>query len=210
MSELAEVKKLDVAATIKEGMEIGVKNIGPILVNVFLWALTVWIPYLNVGTTIGLGVGIVLKASRGEVISFTEIFDPKYRKYMGEFFLTSGLISIGVGVGVAFIIIPGIVIGLAWSLALFLVIDKGKNPAESLTLSNNLTYGYKGRMFGIYFIVGVVFFVVNAVLLFLGGLSGIGAVSAFTGFITFLLGLCEVFVFVGLTASVYRQLAGDV
>ncbi|MDR1804529.1 MAG: hypothetical protein LBQ94_13080 [Treponema sp.] len=209
MSDVAEVKKLDIAATLKEGIEIGIKNIGPILVNVLLWILTVWVPYLNVGTTIGLSVGIVSKASRGEAISFTEIFDPKYRKNMGEFFLTGGLISLGVGIGIAFIIVPGIIVGLAWSLAPLLVIDKRKSPIDSLALSNSLTYGNKGRMFGIFFIVGVIFGIVHSLLLFIGDMSGSG-LGAFINFITFLLGLCEVFVFVGLSASVYRQLAGDV
>ena len=210
MSDVAEVKKLDIAATLKDGIEIGIKNIGPILVNVLLWVLTVWVPYLNVGTTIGLSVGIVSKAGRGEAISFTEIFDPKYRKYMGEFFLTIGLIALGVGIGIAFIIVPGIVIGLAWSLALLLVIDKGKRPVDSLALSNSLTYGNKWRMFGIFFITGVIFGIVHSFLLFIGDLSDSIGLGVFISFITFLLGLCEVFIFVGLWASVYRQLAGDV
>jgi len=209
MSNVAEVKKLDIGATLKDGIEIGIKNIGPILVNVVLWVLTVWVPYLNVGTTIGLSVGVVSKASRGEAISFTEIFDPKYRKYMGEFFLTGGLIALGVGVGFIFIIVPGIVIGLAWSLALLLVIDKGKSPIDSLALSNSLTYGNKWRMFGVYFLTAFIFGIVHSFLLYIGDLSG-GALGAFINFVTFLLGLCEVFVFVGLSASVYRQLASDV
>jgi hypothetical protein len=125
MSDLTNGKKLAVVPTIKDGIAIGTKNIGPILVNVLLWALTVWIPYLNVGTTIGLMVGIVAKASKGEPIDMTDIFDPKYRKYIGEFFISSGLISLGVIAGMLFGIIPGIVISLAWSLTLLLVIDKG-------------------------------------------------------------------------------------
>jgi hypothetical protein len=172
--------------------------------------LTVWIPYLNIGTTIGLSVGIIVKAGRGEAISFTEIFDPKYRKYMGEFFLTSGLMGIGISTGIALFVIPGIVIGIAWSLALLLVIDKAKNPTESLTLSNNLTYGYKGRMFGIYFLAGVVFSVVQAILTAIGAASGSIGLIGFMGFIVVLSSIFEVFVFIGLEASIYRQLAGDV
>jgi hypothetical protein len=209
MSDVTEVKKLGIAATLNDGMAICIKNMGPILVNVVLWLLTVWIPYLNIGTTIGLTVGIVIKASKGEAISFTEIFDPKYRKYMGEFFLTSGLIALGVGVGTALFIIPGIVIGLAWTLALLLVIDKGKDPTESLTLSNNLTYGYKGRMFGIFVLAGVVFTVVQAILTGIGAASGNSGLIGFMSFIVVLSSIFEVFVFIGLEASIYKQLAGD-
>jgi len=35
-------EKLDVVFTIKDAVEIGTKNIIPILVNILLWALTAW------------------------------------------------------------------------------------------------------------------------------------------------------------------------
>jgi putative flippase GtrA len=209
MSDVSEVKKLGIAATLNDGMGICVKNMGPILVNVVLWLLTVWIPYLNIGTTIAISVGIVIKAGKGEAISFTEIFDPKYRRYMGEFFLTSGLMGLGIGVGFALFIIPGIVIGIAWILALLLVIDKGINPTESLTQSNNLTYGYKGRIFGVFAIAGVVFTVVQAILTAIGTASGSAGLIGFMGFIVVLSSIFEVLVFIGLEASIYKQLAVD-
>ena len=210
MSDAVVTKKLDIGATLRDGIDIGVKNIGPILVNVLLWVVTIWIPYLNVGTTIGLMVGIVSKASKGEAIPYTEVFDPKYRKHMGEFFLTSGLVGIGVWVGMIFFIVPGIVIGLAWCLALLLVIDKGKNPTEAITLSNNCTYGYKWRMFAVYFITWLVFFIVQIILMSIGRATHSGGFISFMGFIVFLSALFEAFVFIGLQASVYKQLAAEI
>jgi len=195
------VKKLEVMGTIKEGVEIGVKNIGPILVNVLLWVLTCWIPYLNVGTTIGLMIGIVSKASKGESIPYTEIFDPKYRQYMGEYFLTCGLVFIGVFVGLVFFIIPGYVIAIAWCFAPILVIDKGKNPSEAITISNNITYGNKWRIFGIMFLVGLAVGVAAAIL---GMIPGIGPLLAF------IVCLFAIFVFIGIQASLYKQLAANV
>ena len=210
MSDTAVTQKLEVIDTIKEGIAIGTRNIGPILVNVFLWAVTVWIPYLNVGTTIGLSVGIVSKAARGEVIPMTEIFDPKYRKYMGEFFLTSGLIGIGVGVGTVFGVIPGIVISLAWSMAVLLVVDKGKNPTEALTLSNNCTYGYKWKMFGIYFLASLAFVVVMMILAGIGAAAKNDGVSGFMTFLIFLVGIFLIFVYIGLQAIIYKKLTDGV
>jgi hypothetical protein len=198
--------KLAVGATIQEGIAIGTRNIGPILVNVLLWALTIWIPYINVGTTIGLMAGIVSKASRGEIIPITEIFDPKYRKYMGEFFLVSGLMGMGVFMGTIFGVIPGIVIGLAWSLAILLVVDKGKNPTKALILSNNCTYGYKWKMAGIYFLTCLIFSVVQLILFGIGQALNNDGVIFLMSVIVFLSTLFEVFVFIGLQASVYRQL----
>jgi len=207
---MSDTCKLAVGATIKEGISIGTRNIGAILVNVLLWLVTIWIPYLNVGTTIGLSAGIVSKASRGEIIPMTEIFDPKYRKYMGEFFLTSGLIGIGVGVGLFFGIIPGIVIGLAWCMAILLVVDKGKNPTEAITMSNNCTYGYKGKMFGIYFLVCLVFSVISSILASIGSASDNDGIIFFTTFLIILTAVFQIFVFIGLQASIYKQLTEGV
>ncbi|MDR1099507.1 MAG: hypothetical protein LBL28_03415 [Treponema sp.] len=210
MSDLANGKKLAVAPTIKDGIAIGAKNLGPILVNVLLWVLTVWIPYLNVGTTIGLMVGIVTKASKGEPIGMTDIFDPTYRKYMGEYFISSGLIGMGVTAGILFGIIPGIVISLAWSLTLLLVIDKGKNPIEAISISNNCTYGYKWSMVGIYLLVGIGFIVVSFILMGIGGATRNAGVIGFFTFLTVLVWLFAIFVFIGIQASIYKQLAAEV
>jgi len=202
--------KLAVGATIQEGINIGTKNIGSIFVNILLWVLTIWIPYINVGTTIGLTAGIVSKASRGEIIPITEIFDPKYRKYMGEFFLVSGLCGIGVFTGILFGIIPGIVIGLAWSLAILLVVDKGKNPTKALILSNNCTYGYKWKMAGIYLLTCLIFIAVQLILVAIGNALDNDDITFIISLIVFLSALFEVFVFIGLQASIYRQLTEDI
>ena len=201
MSDAVIENKLAVGATLKEGIGIGLKNIGPILVNVLLWVLTIWIPYINVGTTIGLTVGIVTKASRGEIISMTEIFDPKYRKYMGEYFLASGLVGLGIGIGTVFVIIPGIVICLAWNLTVLLVVDKGRNPSEAITLSNNCTYGFKWKMFFINLIAGLAFGLVS-------GLFGI--IPAIGPVLVVLFSLFIMSIFIGIQASIYKQLTANV
>jgi len=201
------VRKLGVGATIKDGISIGIKNIIPILVNGLLWGLTFWIPYLNIGTTIGLWVGIIAKAANGEAIPLTEIFNPKYRKYMGEYFLTSALIGMGVFAGFLMFIFPGIIIAITWSLSLLLVVDKGKNPTEAMTMSNDYTYGNKGKMFCVYFLV----FLAYAIVILLAALIMtkayrifmLGMILSFvaTVFLTFLL--------FGLQASIYGQLMGS-
>jgi hypothetical protein len=210
MSDLVIEKKLSVLPTIKDGIAISLRNLGPILVNVLLWVLTIWIPYLNVGTTIGLMVGIVSKASKGESIDMTDIFDPKYRKYMGEFFLSSGLVGMGSCAGLVFGIIPGIVISLAWSLTLLLVIDKGKNPTEAITISNNCTYGYKWHMVGIYLLTSLGFILVSLILMGIGAATGSRGFIGFLSFITVLVWIFAMFVFIGIQASIYRQLTAEV
>jgi hypothetical protein len=207
MSDEVAVKKLDVVPTIKDGVAIGIKNIGPILVNAVLWMLTIWIPYINIGTTIGFSVGVIVMAGRGEAISMTEIFNPKYRKYMGDFFLVSGLVGIGVMVGMSIFVIPGIIIAIAWSLAILLVIDKGKNPMEAITLSYNLTNGYKLRMTGIYFIPGLIFIVVQTIQTVIFTFLGMSFIN---GFLTSIIMFIEILVFAGIEASIYKQLSEGV
>jgi uncharacterized membrane protein len=195
------VKKLQVFDVIKSGLEIGIKNVGPILVNTLLWLVTIWIPYLNIGTTIGMTAGILVKASKGEPISMTEIFDPRYRKYMGEFFLTAGLVGMGTAVGFSLFIIPGCVIAIAWSLSLLLVVDKEKNPTEAILLSNKLSYGNKAAIFLSSLIVIVV--VVIASCLF-------GLIPKIGFFFVFAVTVLAIFVNIGMGAYIYRALGGDV
>ena len=193
-------KKLAMGTIIKDGLDIGLKNAVPILVNVLLFVLTVWIPYLNIGTIIGLIVGIPAKASRGEAISMTEIFDPKYRKSKSEFFLTYGLVSVGVFAGCVFFLIPGCIIGIAWSLALLLAVDKGKASLEAISISNKVTYGNKGAIF----LAELVLFVVAGIL---------GAVFMMIPFVGWLLYLAVViftmFVSIGMQAYIYKTLCAD-
>ncbi len=141
------MQTLTVSNIITNAIEIGMKNLASLVGAVLLWLLTFWIPYLNVGTTIGL-IMIVLEMSKGNIISPTAIFDPKYRKYMGEFFLLLAFLMFGTAAGYFFFIIPGIIISIAWGQALYIMFDKGKDPAACLTLSNQITYGKKWVIFG--------------------------------------------------------------
>lgn len=153
------MQTLTVTEIITNAVEIGMKNLASLVGAVALWLLTFWIPYLNVGTTIGL-VMIVLEMSRGNVISPTAIFDPRYRQYMGEFFLLLAFLMFGTMAGYLFFIIPGIVISIAWGQAVYIMFDKGKNPTECLTLSNQITYGKKWVIFGASFLLGVALYIV--------------------------------------------------
>lgn len=53
----------------------------------------------------------------------------------------------GILAGALFCGFPAIVILISWSLAPMLVLDKGCNASEALTLSNKYTYGNKFLIF---------------------------------------------------------------
>jgi hypothetical protein len=142
----AQAQSLTVGGIIQNGFLTGLRNAASLVGAVALWALTIWIPYLNVGTTIGL-LGLIAAMSKGEVISPTAIFKKEYRKQMGEFFLVQAFIATGVTIGLMFLVIPGVVIAMAWGFAPLLVIDRGMNPTEALQKSNDLTSGKKWIIF---------------------------------------------------------------
>ena len=141
-----ETKKLNITQTIKDGVQYGLKNFFPLLLMVLLYVLTVWIPYLNVGTTIGLYKAII-QIGRGETIDPTAIFAKENFKNLHGFFLLFGLLYIGIVVACCFMFIPGIVMGIAWGFAMYFFLDKKVSPLKALQLSYDSTFGNKWRIF---------------------------------------------------------------
>lgn len=206
-------QKLVVDTAIKEGFSMGAEYIGPVFINGLLWLLTCWIPYLNIGTTIGLTIGITAKISKREMLPLTEIFDPKYRRHMGEVTLLSFLLGMGFILGLALFVIPGFIFALSWSLALLIKVDKEKDIAESIKLSNSSTYGYKLRIVCIYLVVCLLFLVAYAVL---GGIAYLlytmdfMIAAAVVAVFALIIAFFQVFVFIGLKAGIYRHLTEDI
>jgi hypothetical protein len=198
------VEGLNVGSIISGGFSKGFKNVLPLTVNIILWVLTIWIPYLNIGTTIGLAA-IAIKMSGGKTISAVEIFNPIYRKRMGEYFLTVILIYLAVLAGLVFFVIPGFVLAIAWSLALLLVVGKELNPLEAMNESNKLTYGKKWTIFGGELILLIIVFVVTGLFAYLGEV-----IHGFAGVIFYIIAVILYFIsasiMTGAQATIYEKL----
>ena len=156
-------QKIDIKDTITAGVQYGLKNIVNLLLMVILYVVTVWIPWLNVGTTIGL-FKAVIKIGNGEAVDPKSIFDKENWSNLGDFFLLCGLVSIGITAAAAFMFIPAIIIGIAWQFALYFFIDKGLSPTKCLKVSYKATYGEKWRIFFIYLILYIAIVIVCAIL----------------------------------------------
>lgn len=191
--------KINFVDALKTSIAWGLKNLPSIIGAVVLWGLTCWIPYLNIGTTIAL-ITIPLEISKGKIISPTFIFDSKYRRYMGEFFLLNGLRFQGVAIGFAMFFIPGIVINLAWSMSNLLLIDKEMNPMEALAKSNKATDGNKASMFLASLVIGVI------IMIFLWIFGYLGIVGSI---LSFLLIIAASPIFFSLKAYFYKTLVLD-
>ena len=193
-----EVKKLDFGETLKDSVAIGVKNAPSVIAAVALWLITIWIPYLNVGTTIAITL-LPTQLAKGEIVNPLGIFDSKYRRYMGEFFITMGLMVFPIFIGVLFMVIPGIVLSIAWTLSYYFLIEKGKNPIQAIKASNDATYGSKWTMFFVSLVVGVFQAICNAI--------GIGFITFVVMFILYVLAIS---ISMSISASFWKQLKDNV
>lgn len=198
------MKKLDIKQVLTDGVGIGLKNFVSLIAVVVLYALTCWIPYLNVGTTIAV-LSIPVELSKGHVINPLFIFDGKYRKNMGEFFILVGLMGMALGPAFAMLLIPGIVLSYAWSLAIYLFLDKGVSSIDALRLSNELTYGNKWRIFAIEAIIGVAVSVVMGIIS--GLFDSLLGWGGFAGFLILVVILLIMPITLGCDAVIYKQLA---
>lgn len=201
-----EVKRLDFAETLKDAITIGVKNAPSIIVAVTLWLVTIWVPYINVGTTIAITL-LPTQLAKGEIINPLGIFDSKYRRYMGEFFITMGLMILPILIGTLFMIVPGIVLSIAWALSYYFLFEKGKNPMQAIKASNDATYGSKLAMFGVSLVVGIVVGFVMGIFRVLCNLIDVGFITFVVMFVLYVL---AVSIGMAVNASFWKQLKDNV
>lgn len=149
-------QRLEIIPTIKAGVLYGIKNIPSLLGLIVLYVLTVWIPYLNVGTTIGLQKAVI-KIGKGEVVNPLDIFNSENRRNLGDYFLLYGLMSMGIAGAMAFMLIPGIVISIAWGFAVYFFLEKGLSPTKALKVSYKSTEGEKWTIFWIMLLTCFIF-----------------------------------------------------
>ena len=200
------MNKVSFRLTFAEALEIGIKNAPSIIGCVVLWLLTIWVPYINIGTTIAINM-LPIELAKGGVISPLSIFDEKYRKYMGEFLITAGLMVIPTFIATLFMIVPGIVLSLAWSLAYYFLFDKKKNPMEAISASNEATYGSKWTMFFVLLLFVVAAYIVAGIFIGICSLIDVGFIT-----LVVMLALVAVIAAVALAidASFWRQLKDNV
>ena len=187
--------KINVMDTIKDGIQLALKNVLSLILLVILYVLTVWIPYLNVGTTVGL-YKAVIAMSRGEVVDPVSIFDKENFKFFGNMFLLLGFQTVGITAASAFIFVPGIILSIAWGFAMYLLIDRGVSPLKALTASYDITLGEKWRIFAIGLLVGLI----------IGLVSGLFSLIPKVGFVfSILIGIVGGALSVAVQALMFRH-----
>lgn len=198
------MKKLELFPLLTEAGKFTIKNFLPIFLAVILWLVTIWIPYLNVGTTIAI-LSLPIEISKGKMVNPLFIFDAKYRQFMGEFFTLKGLMALTLTPAYIFGVIPGIVISLGWSLATYILLDKGVAPGEAMVRSNKATYGYKWLIFGLKLIIVFAWILLYTLFAFI-----LDAVPVLFCIVVLLLITLAVVYRTSCDAIIYRELASDV
>ena len=202
-------KKLNIVATIKDGLAIALINYLSLVAAAALYVITIWIPYLNVGTTIAR-CSIPAEMAKGNVLNPLFIFKGEYRRNMGEFFILMALMSGAISVGFLFMGVPGLVISVAWSFATVLFVDKNLSALDALRESNRLTYGNKWRIFGAEFLVALCLCILTGIISLIFGIGEIGWLETIGALINVIVIVFAVPAIYGVEASIYKQLTtGD-
>lgn len=147
ISELQE--GVSFAQTISEGCSLGFRNSLSLIGASILYILTIWIPYINIGTTIAMQT-LPLLYARGEAFNPVFIFGSRYRKMMGNYLLLSFLQGVVIICAMLFMYFPAIVMIFTFQLSTLFLLDKEQDPIAAMQSSSRVTYGSKWTMFGIY------------------------------------------------------------
>lgn len=201
--------KLNFGLTFSEGFSSGLRNALSLLGAVILYLLTIWIPYINIGTTIAMA-SLPARWAEDRTFNPLEIFASRYRRVMWNYLLASMLTFLICLMAFAFMFFPLLVAVIAMSLVSLYVIEKDMTPIDAIQASNKATYGNKWMIFGIRFLYGLgaqlVFLLISVLLGLLLADTGSGAVIMLVSILLYGLIVLMASVMIGINGSIWRQL----
>lgn len=109
-----------------------------------------------------------------------------YRRIRDKFFRVLGVFvgtMLGTALGFVLLIIPGIILGLKWVLAIPVAVVEDASFSVATSRSSDLTQGSKGRIFSVLLVISVLAYIVSIVLAIPIGIAAFS--SARTGVIPF-------------------------
>lgn len=94
-----------------------------------------------------------LKSVKGEKTAVVDVFSGFSR--LGSVLALCIILAVMLTGGVVLLIIPGIILALMYGLSVFAIMDKKATVKESLRLSGRITKGYKGKLFCLFLVMGI-------------------------------------------------------
>lgn len=126
-------------------MLIAGRNLGetaPILETLVTPALSLlWTAFITVGSA-----RVHLAAARGEPVEFGDYFSGGDR--FGSSILTLILMYAGIFTGFLLLLVPGLILALAWSMSLICLADTDVSPTDALRESYRITKGHRLAFLG--------------------------------------------------------------
>lgn len=111
---------------------------------------TTFVGLLSSGLSIWLGIGLLkihLKIIDGKKVKVQDLFSGGDRFW--SFFASTVLVSIMVGIGTIFLILPGIIMAVYAFFAPYLIVDRNLNSIEGLKLSFSIIKGHFWQVLGL-------------------------------------------------------------
>jgi uncharacterized membrane protein len=102
---------------------------------------------LALGTLLSMGATAFYLAAHDnpDTADLSLLWHPRpFWKYLG----TSILLAVVLAIGLVLLIVPGIIFGLMFMFATFIVIERELGPIDALSESNRITRGHKWPLFG--------------------------------------------------------------
>jgi Membrane domain of glycerophosphoryl diester phosphodiesterase len=132
------------------GLQVAGIVTGPLISG--LWVLA----------TLVITLGVAAASQGATVIAVSQVHLERPASIMESFAGIKGRVlylalimigyGIGVGVGLILLVVPGIILALMWALTIPVAVLEDKGLADSLSRSQELTKGHRGRVFVIYFL----------------------------------------------------------
>ncbi len=139
--------------------------IGAVFFGIFALAYT-----LLISLPINYGVAFAyLKAARGDQLRVKDMFGV-FQNYLNAI-LANILVAVIIGIGMALLVVPGIVFACKLAFTPYLIVDRRMEAIEAVKESWRMTRGYAGRVFLIG-LLGIPIFIAGAICM------GVGIIAA--------------------------------
>jgi hypothetical protein len=134
------------------------------MLGTFLWAMLLGLAALVVGSA----------SQAAAVVAVSQVYLERPTSVGDAFFRVKGRIAVvllltfvmglAIGLGFLFLIVPGILLALMWSLAIPVAVLEGKGIGDSMSRSAELTKGHRPRIFVIWLLFIILSVAVTALL----------------------------------------------
>jgi hypothetical protein len=147
---------VDISRVLKNGWELFAKDIGPLLVGYLIAGILSVLTLLILAGPLagGLFKMVVRRVREGRTAEIGDVFD--CMDQFGTLFLAVVVLSVSIGVGLIFLIVPGIYLATIWIYVIPLIVDKKIGLAEAMSRSKELVMAKNiGTHFAMLLLIGI-------------------------------------------------------